>query len=341
MRSGRMALLLLVGITPLLIAEENHLRYLPSDTRAVVTIYFSMLNEKDRASGKALFDELYRTHLVPELGKETSLPLDEVSRIVIAMPFAGSFNGVIVVRGKLNRKTFDDQMTRTARATSALRVEPMGKPAVPVYTRRPNEKALLELVPPLEKVPPAFRKLVAPSEVHLAAVDEETLVVSLSGKKQLERALRARESSRWRVVEELGSLLRKQNPHDVTAGVLLEDSLHPGIALVADDRTRESFQQFEHITLRILGGKEVQVLLEVLGKSTAEAEILEEKSKRVLEILRNLLPTLFPNKTKRDVMDALLQSFRITRKDRRISLVGKLPESEWRKLLAPVEKPSD
>ncbi|MFO0846204.1 MAG: hypothetical protein U0797_28140 [Gemmataceae bacterium] len=332
---SRAAVLLAACLAPLAVAQGRHLRYLPSDTKAVLTIQFAALAEQDKVGGLELFQQLYRTHMAPELGDDARLPLKDVSSVVIAMPYAGSFNGVILVTGKVDTSRLDEQMRRVARASSSLAVERMGRPAVPVYTRSLNEKALLELVPPLEKVPPRFRRLVAPYEAHVAALDEGTLLVSLAGKKQVDRALRTRGSDRLRVDNELGAVLKRQAADDVTTGALLDDSLHPGLALVATEEVRETFNQFDHATLRIVGGKEVKFIVELQAKSNDLGPVLEAKSKRALEGLRGLLPTLFPDATKRAVMEDLLKSFRVTRKDERVTLTGMTPESEWRKVSGP------
>lgn len=335
------ALLILLCLAAVSVGEEPHLRYLPSDTRATLTIHFPNLGEEERAQGLQLFNDLYRTHLAPELGKAARLPLSQISHIVIAMPYAGSFNGLILVRGKVDRPELERQMNQVGKASSDLSIEKMGKPAVPVYTRQLNEKALIELVPPLEKVPPRFRKLVAPYEAHLSAADDDTLVVSLSGKKQIERALRNRTATRLRVSNELAGVLKKQNGSDATAGILMEDSLHPGLALIADDTLRETFSQFDHVTLRVVGGKEIQFILDVQGKGADVAPILEKKFTKMLEIIRELLPTLLPDTGKRAVIDKLLRSFRVSRQDTRITLSGKIPEIEWRKMFGPAKRSAE
>jgi hypothetical protein len=337
MRPGAAALLLVAVASPAN-AEETHLRYVPSDTKAVLTIHYPALSEADRGQARELMDRLYRTHLVPELGKDAKLPVSEVSRIVFALPYAGSLGGVFLIRGKIDRKLFDQQVQEVAKATDALSVERMGRPAEPVYTRRLDQGELVKLLPPLAKVPAPFRKLVAPQEAHFAVMDGETLLVSLSGKKQVERALRARTAGdRLRVSDELAAVLRKQDPKDHTAGVLVEDSLHPGLALVADEATRETFGQFDYVTLRIRGHKDVQITVEIKGKSEDVTATLEARSKRALEKLRELLPTLVADKEKRAVLDALLKSFKVSRKDDRVTLVGTLSEADGRKLMAPRE----
>lgn len=334
MRSSALACLGILTLCSTTFADdEKHLRYLPSDTKVTLTIHFTALDDRERTGMQELFHRLYRAFLVPELGTDTKLPLTDVGRVVVALPYAGSINGVFVLTGKLDRKQLEAQMGK-----AGVSVERMGSPAVPVYSRAIDEKALLELVPSLEKVPPRFRKLVAPQEVHVAAVDDQTLFLSLSGKKQIERALRARGSAGLRVAPELAALLRKQNPADVANNVLLEDSLHPGIALIADEATRETFGQFDHVQLRIHRGKEVRYEVELQAKTKELGPVLERKAKRVLDILREMLPTLYPDKTKRDVVATLLDSFKVSSKDERVLLTGQLTPDQWRTLLAPKAK---
>src|SRR5262245_10007594 len=333
--SWRYLAVLLASFATTVRAGEGHLRYLPSDTRVVVSIHFAGLDPRDRAEGRRLFDELYRDHVAGELGDDARLPLTDVRRIVIALPYAGSINGVFVLEGKVDRKQMDAQLARVAKASGSLTVERMGRPAVEVYSRPTNEKALLAMVPQLAKVPPTFRKLVAPQEVHLAAMDDQTLFVSLSGKKQVERAVRARGSAGLRVTSELAAVLRKQNADDLASVIVMDDSLHPGMALVADEPTRETFSQFDHVTLRVVPGKDVRFEVEVRGKSSEVGPVLEKKARRVLEILEELAPTLYPDKTKRDVLVGLLKSFRVSRKEESVTLTGTLSDAAWRKLLAP------
>jgi hypothetical protein len=335
MRPGAIASLFALCVVSLTNGEESHLKYLPSDTKAVLTIHFPSLGEPEKKEGAELFDQLYRTHLAPELGKDAKLPLTDVKRIVVAMPYAGSFNGVILVTGKIDRAELEKQMRQVAKSATSLTVTRVGTPAVPVYTRALNEKALLELVPPLEKVPPRFRKLVAPYEAHVAALDGETLMTSLSGRKQIDRALRNRDAKKLRVSDELAAVLKRQDPKDATVGALTDDSLHPGIALIAKEELRETFNQFDHATMRIIGGKEVQFIVEVQGKTSDLGPVLEAKAKRALDALRELSPTLMPDREKRAVLDDLLKSFRITRKGERVTVAGKVLETEWRKMVAP------
>src|SRR5262245_46223832 len=78
MRPGAAALLLAAFASPAAPAEETHLRYVPSDTRAVLSIHYPALPPAERGQARDLMDRLYRAHLVPELGKEARMPISDV-----------------------------------------------------------------------------------------------------------------------------------------------------------------------------------------------------------------------------------------------------------------------
>ncbi len=316
------------------VAEESPLRYLPSDTRLVLTIHAGMLGERERKVGDDFIRRLYFGKLAPELNASEELPITDVRQVIIASPYAGTLSGVTVLRGKINRGLFEKQLRSAAKASKSLSVEELGKPATAVFRRTLDESLWTDLFPQLALVPPRLRKLVVPSEVFVAAVDDKTLFISLAGKTQMVRALRARPpSTTLRVTDELTKLLRKQDPKDVAAFALLDDSLNPAVQLVVAEKVKETFEQFEHITARIRGGKEVEIIIDVTAKSSELAGGLATKSEETLKHLRENLDKLVPNKQRRTVLDALLKGFRVTRKENVVTLAGTLPEEGVRKLL--------
>src|SRR5687768_11705473 len=107
-------------------ADEGHLRFLPSDTRVVLTVHVSALRDGDRRNGEALVRRIYHERLVPELAKVERLPISDVSRVVCALPYAGTVNGVIMLRGKVDRKLFDAQMRQAMKSSKSLSVENVG-----------------------------------------------------------------------------------------------------------------------------------------------------------------------------------------------------------------------
>jgi hypothetical protein len=317
-------------------ADENHLRYLPSDTKVVLTIHTDVLGDREKKNGDELIRRLYFGKLAPELGGSEDLPITDVRRVVLSWPYAGTLTGVTVVRGKIDRKLFEKQLRSAAKRSRSLTVEEIGKPAVPVFRRTLDETTWTGPFPQLAMVPAALRKLVAPTEVYVAAVDDETLIISMAGKNQVLRALRARPaSSAPRVSDELAKLLRKQDTKDVAAFAMLDDSLNPAVQLVVQDRVKETFEQFDNITARVRGGKEVEILIEVKGKSADLAGELQTKSEEALKKVRENLGKFVPDEKQRDLLDRLLAGFRVSRKDSMVTLAGKLSEEDARKLLQP------
>jgi len=330
-------------------ADEGHLRFLPADTRVVLTVHASALGDGDRKDGEALVRRVYHERLVPELAKVERLPIRDVTRLVCAAPYAGTLNGVLVLRGKVDRKLFEEQLRQAMKTSKALSVETLGKPGVAVFRRKLDEKTWTDLAPPLAKVPAALRKLVAPTAAYLAALDDETILVSLAGKAPVERALRARPiSAKPRTTEALTELLRKQDAKDLAAVAILDDSLHPALALVADEEARDTFKEWDHLTVGVKGGtprdlragrNQVEVLVRATGKSADAGATLEKEAKEVVKAVRDGLPKVVPEEGPRKALDALFKNFAISRKDEAVTLKATLTDTEARKLVpAPRDK---
>jgi hypothetical protein len=320
-------------------ADDGHLRYLPSDTKMVLTIHANMLGDQEKNNGDELIRRLYFGKLAPELDASEKMPIGVVNRAVLAWPHAGTLSGVIVLRGKIDRKLLEKQLLAAAKVSKSMTVEAMGAPAVSVFRRKLDDSLWTELFPQLASVPATLRKLVVPTDVYVAALNDETLFVCLAGKTQMMRAVRARAAGTApRISEELSKLLRKQNPNDVAAFAMLDDSLNPAVQLVVQERVKETFEQFENVTARVRGGKQIEIIIQATGKSNDLAAELAAKSEQALKQLRGNLAKLAPNDKQREVLDALFKSFRINRKDAVVTLAAKLSEDDARILLPVAEK---
>lgn len=333
--------LLALAPLPARAADEGHLRFLPSDTRVVLTIHSSVLADADRKNGEALVRRVYHQRLVPELKQLNSLPVTDVTRLVYALPYAGTLNGLVIIRGKVDRPLFERQLRQAMKTSKALTVEALGKPAVPVFRRALDEKMWLELAPPLAKVPATFRKLVAPTHAYLAAIDDETILVSLAGKAAIERALRARPAAtKPRTTEALTELLRKQDARDIAAVALLDDALHPALALAATEEARETFKEWEHLTVRVTGDKGVEVLVRAQGKSAEAGAALEKKAGEVVKAVRAGLPTVLKDDGPRKALDGLFKAFAISRKGEAMTMRAALTAEEARRLVPIARDPT-
>jgi hypothetical protein len=327
------AVLAVLFIAPLSHAEP-HLRYLPSDTKMVLTIHVPALGKQDQEGGERLLRQLYFGRLLPELARPGESPWSALSRVVLAFPHAGTLSGIVVLRGKIDRKRFEQQLREAMKTSKALSVEELGKPAAPVFRRKLDEGGWLELAPQLALVPAAVRKLIVPQDVYLAALDDETLLISLAGKTPVVRALRARPADTApRTTDALTKVLQKQDPKDVAAFALLDDSLAPALALLADDATRETFEQFDHITARVRGGKEVGITVEARAKSDDLGPVLQKKAGVVVKLLEKAVEKAVPDKGRRAILETLLRALKVSRMDARVTVTGKLDEADARKLL--------
>ena len=181
---------------------------------------------------------------------------------------------------------------------------------------------------------PLARRLVVPQDVHIAVLDDRTLIASLGGSLAVKRALSSRPAkSELRIPAELAKQLRVEYKADTTTLILMEDSLLPGLQLIADDETKETFEQFEHVRFHIRGGKSTEIETVVQGKSVDLGPTLEKKAARVLEVIREKLPEVMPDETRREVVDALVKSFRVTRKGETVTITGTLSAAESKKFV--------
>src|SRR5947209_5844891 len=94
---------------------DDVLRYLPSDTKGVLTIRPPQLGEDEKKKGAEVVRRLYLSQLAPELKKPGQVPISDVTSVVIAQPFAGTLGGVMVLSGKIDAKLMDRQLRGVAK----------------------------------------------------------------------------------------------------------------------------------------------------------------------------------------------------------------------------------
>jgi hypothetical protein len=320
-------------------ADKGYLRFLPSDTRVVVTLHVPALLE-GKADWAGLGKRVYQAHLVSELKKVDRPAVRDVTSLVFAMPYAGGTDGLIVVRGKVDAKLLAEQVGECARLGKAVTVLPAGKgQPVPIYRRKIAEEALAELLPLPSDVPAQVRKLVAPQEVYFAAVDDETLILSVDttlGKTQLLRALRARApGARPRIPEELQKLLKKQDERDTLSLAMLDDALHPLLALLLPDSMKEPFEQWEYVTGRMRGGKEVELTVVVQAKTAELGGQLAANAERGTKLVAKALPTLAKDDKQKALLEELARSIQVRRKESVVTVTVRMSADKARELAAP------
>src|SRR4051794_30973581 len=84
-----------VGMVPARAAE--HLRFLPSDTRQVITINLAALPAGQKGAFDKLGERLYRAHLAPGGKDDDKLAIREVTSLTIASRRVGWPGGTIIV----------------------------------------------------------------------------------------------------------------------------------------------------------------------------------------------------------------------------------------------------
>jgi hypothetical protein len=317
-------------------ADDGFLRFLPSDSKMVVIVNVPALGDEDQKTVLDLVRRLYSGQMVPELKNLDKLPISELKQVVFAQPHLGGFTGLVILRGKVDAKLLDQQMSE---AGKAITVEKMGDPKATVYQRSLDEKMFLEIAPDLEKVPAFVRRALVPGQAHLCALDEQTLIVALGGRAGVERALRARpEKSKPRTPEELTKLLKDRDKKDLATTVLMDGCLHPGVALIVPQETRDAFELFEYVVVRTQGGKTVKSVITATAKSKDDAATLEKTAKAGIDTAQKGLEVAIKDEDKRKILESLLKSFKVSRKDETVTATAQLSDEDARKLVPKGKK---
>ena len=175
------------------------------------------------------------------------------------------------------------------KASKSLTALEMGKPAVPVFRRTLEDRMWTELFPQLASIPAAARQGGGAADRLPCALDDETLFVSLAGKTQMERAVRAVRRPPGRDAGGIDEALEKARPERRCGDCHDRRCVSPALQLVVSETMKETFDQFEHVTLRIRGGKEVEFILQAKGKSSDLGRELAGKSEKGIKALRGNL----------------------------------------------------
>jgi hypothetical protein len=302
----------------------------------VANIRVGLFAEEDRKKAEATMQALFRMWIVPELGDEGTLPIRESKEVVVSCSHLGTLNGSGFLRANIDADAFDKLMSKAMTKTSAITKEREGTPTATIWCRKLDEKKMFALVPQLEKIPAAIRKILLPTEAWLGLLDDQTLFVSLSGKTALVRALRARPTTtKPRTSEELTKLLRDNDPKDTTTITIMEDSLLPGLLLVVNAETRDAFEEFEHIRIRVRGKETIEMNLTMQGKSDDAAKNLEGKVKAGLDLAKRVVGDVVPEKDKREILAKVLGEMKLLRTMSQVNVMGSVNVEQARTLVKP------
>jgi hypothetical protein len=318
---------------------QGYLRYVPSDTRAVFVVNVGNLGGPEKKLSEEFVRKLYTGQFVPELPKLDKIPISDLKQIVVAQRYAGELSGIVLLRGKVDRALMEKQMREAAKKSKgAMVVASLGKPAAPVFSRKVNQKQLVELFPALEQVPPVVRGFVLPAATHAAALDDETVIVSLGGRLEVERALRARPAkSAPRVSDELKKLIEGLDEKDAGGVIFMEGALSDQMKLVAPEEVVEWFSRFDSAVASVKGGKTIKMTATATSKSKTEAEKLEKATDKGVKALLELISKALKEDHQK-VVKKMLEGVKTTRKDKVVTITGEVGEDDLRKLLPEAKK---
>jgi hypothetical protein len=322
--------------------------YIPRDSKLVVTLNVPALaaDKKAQKGWRAAGRHLYTQQLFPELAKPDAFAVTDVKRVILAFRFLGSTEALLILDGKVDAKKLAEHANACAKLDKDLIIhKPGDKQPATIYERRLSGKRLLEMLPPgaEKKVPPLLLKLLIPNSAYFAAIDDSTLVVSLRGKIPVVRAQEAVKAKvKPKLPEVLSEALKEQDDKAGASFVLLEDPLHPFIAL-ARPKAKEYFDQFERVLGGVCTGKEIELKLAATARDDDVANEVESQAKHIPAALKKALPELIPNKKARPAIDELSKSVRTQRNDRVVTTTMKLSAARARELgaaLAAATKPA-
>ena len=109
-------------------------------------------------------------------------------------------------------------------------------------------------------------------------------------------------------------------------GVNLED-------LYDFDPARETFGEWNSLTVRVRGGEKVEVTVRAEGKSADAGASLEKKARQVVKNVRDGLPKVVAQEGPRKALDGLFKALAVSRKDETVTLKATLTDEEARKLV--------
>jgi hypothetical protein len=329
----------------------DYLRFLPADTKVVVTVNVTALPEKDQKAWQQLGEQLYGAHLTPELkGKGNKLAVRDVTTLTFAMPYAGWPGGMVIVRGKVDAKLLAEQARACAKLSggAVAELKPTRGQPVPVFRRVVSDKG--PLLPLPQRLALALDNLVAGWEVYFAAVDEETVILTVNpakgvlsflqppGHTAIVHAVKAApKTTRPRAPAGLLELLGKLDGRAWLSGVVMDDALDPRLALLLPEQNA-TFQRWEHVVGSVREGKEVEATLVATGKDVDEAKELEKNARENAKLFAAVWPTLSGDPGQKAVLKELAESFRVSRQDAVVTVTWKIEGAKTRRLFAPVPR---
>lgn len=314
----------------------NHLRYLPADTRIVVTINPAALPD-DGKHWRAVGNRLYDAHLTPRKGGPAALAA--VNCITVGMPNTGSSKGTIVVRGKVNRPLLAEQLEANKEWRKGA-----GQP--PVYSRSAEVESPMSV----------GSLALAASTVSLVAVDDDTLLLAIEpgvwtiprwlpdiggfkkavpspGEDRLRNSLKTPAKSTPGLDPMLVKLVENLDPEAWLSFAILGDSLASYQKPAMPD-VNATFQKFDHLVASMRSAAESELTITATGKDETRAREMETDAKGNAQMLKSVIPALGAVGEQKQVLEELFGSLQVTRHGR-VVIVRTRIDSEKTKVFAP------
>lgn len=300
----------------------DQLRFLPKETKVVVTINVAALPREDQAAWQRMGERLYSAHLTPGLDAHEPAAVRDVTTVTIGMPHAGAASGTIIVRGKV-----DGKLLATQAQKCGLRPAVDGR--VPIFHRTvgTNSPAL----PLPESLSSGLNSGLLGGDIWFAAVDDETLIVVVPprellnplkfllpsaeppGMLAMQGAAKAQpKSTPPSISSELQTLLKNLDRRAWLSFVVMDDALQPLIAR-ADADLNETFKRWKHVVATMREDTDSELTIVATGKDIEAAKRMEEDAKANVGMLDSRVVDLTANPTERSALSELFRSIAVTR----------------------------
>jgi len=242
------------------------LEFVPEDSGCLVVLNVDNLLASRRFNLEALRilgAYWFRNNFLDAVPDVKSWPITEVSQVLVAMPGPGALQGFVVIRGKVNAKMLAELMGRQNASTPVEVREGL----VEVFRRASGAGKISAL---------DLFQLDLAMDLWFAALDDQTLVISLRNKGDVIRAARIREGKvKPSLNVKMQALVEKIDvKQDVLSGFVLGNSVPANVLALLPFDIRQALEQVDHAMVQVRYGAKNQLLAECHGKLPAGAGLV-------------------------------------------------------------------
>ncbi len=320
-----------------------HLRYLPPNTRVVMSVKLPALLDSFQVPPEAranLSRNLYRGFLSLDLPKGAQPAVTDLSSLTLAQPCCLTNEGLLLVRGKVNPELLAEQVRSQRKGVAEVRFD--SDQPMPLFKESASLEGYAHL-PFLSEVP-VLDYIGKEVDAYFAAVDEETVAFTWSSAKTAEEREAANRKYWGHVLAsraptaplalpaDLRALLAGLEGKDSVNMVALGDSLLPAAARERFAREHpqvaEEYSDLKYAVIGIRWGDEYVWTQTAAARDVETARRREGHARDTLGAIRALLRSISNDPKEKAVLEKLGQSIALTRQREKLTMVMRLKREE-------------